>query len=288
MQAVSIKQKRMNEFWEKVIAFSKTITTEVGSKLLADFGNIQAIRKDDGSLVTEADRWADKTIRDAIASTFPDHGILSEETLHIFPENDWCWVIDPIDGTTNFTRGIPLWGISLGLLYRGTPVFGAVSVPQVGQFCHGYWYGDSGLTGPTGSYLNDRPIHTSTDSPSLNHLFNLCARSTEIAAKPFPCKLRMIGVASYNIFLVACGASLGGIEATPKIWDIAAVWAIVQGAGGTFVSLEPQPVFPLQAGQDYGSRPFPSLVASRAELIPVFRPLVRVIEEKVAAVLGSR
>ncbi|NES66034.1 MAG: hypothetical protein F6K24_12615 [Okeania sp. SIO2D1] len=125
--------------------------------------------------------------------------------------------------------------------------------------------------------LNDQPIHTSPDEPSLNHLFNLCARSTSVLQNPFPCKVRLIGVASYNCLLVACGASLGGIEATPKIWDIAAVWAIVKAAGGEFVHLEAEEVFPLQVGQDYGSRPFPCLTVSRKELVAVFKPLVEAI-----------
>ncbi|NEO26248.1 MAG: inositol monophosphatase [Kamptonema sp. SIO4C4] len=268
-------------FWERVLTFCQETTERVGQQLLKDFGTIQAVRKTDGSLVTEADQWSDEEIRAAIAQTFPDHGVLSEETEHIFPDNDWCWVIDPIDGTTNFTRGIPIWGISLGLLYQGTPVFGFVNFPQLRQQFYGYWYGDTGLTGPTGAYLNGQPIHTSPDDPSHNHLFNLCARSTDVMNKPFPCKIRMIGVASYNSVLVAAGASLGGVEATPKIWDIAAVWSIVQAAGGAFVCLEPKPVFPLTKGVNYGKRPFPSLVASREELVPVFRPLVQFIGDRV-------
>ncbi len=270
----------MQAFWDDILDFCRTTTAAIGRQLLKDFGTIAAARKADGSLVTQADRWSDQQIRSAIAARFPEHGVLTEETVHILPATDWCWVVDPIDGTTNFTRGIPIWGISLGLLYRGTPVFGAVDFPQLQQFFYGYWYGDSGLSGPTGAYCNDRSLHTSDDAPSQNHLFNLCARSTEVMTQPFPCKIRLLGVASYNVLLVASGAALGGVEATPKIWDIAAVWAILQAAGGCFVSLEAQPVFPLQVGQDYGDRPFPSLVASRASLIPQFRPLVQFIGDR--------
>ena len=271
-----------NSFWDDVLSFASQTSHRIGDELLGKFGKLQAVRKDDGSLVTEADKWSDAEIRQAIAETFPEHGVLSEETKHIFPANDWCWVIDPIDGTTNFTRGIPIWGISMGLLYKGTPVFGYVHFPVIRQSFHGYWYGDSGLTGPTGAYCNDEAIHTSPDEPSLNHIFNLCARSTDVAAQqPFPCKIRLMGVASYNILIVATGAALGGVEPTPKIWDIAAVWAIVQAAGGAIATLEPQAIFPLEVGKDYGSRPFPSLTASRSDLIPVFKPLVQFIGDRV-------
>jgi myo-inositol-1(or 4)-monophosphatase len=269
-------------FWTKVLHFSEETSHRIGEELSGKFGKLEAVRKDDGSLVTEADRWSDAEIRQAIAQTFPDHGVLSEETEHIFPEQDWCWVIDPIDGTTNFTRGIPIWGICMGLLYKGTPVFGYVHFPWIRQSFHGYWYGDSGLTGPTGAFCNGEPIQTSADEPSFNHIFNLCARSTAVAAQPdFPCKIRLMGVASYNMLIVAMGAALGGVEATPKIWDIAAVWSIVQAAGGAIQTLEPKPVFPLTVGKDYGDRPFPCLTASRAALIPVFQPFVQFIGDDI-------
>ena len=264
---------------KEVLDFCQDITQKVGSKLVADFGKLQAIKKDDGSLVTEADQWADAELRKAILANFPHHGVLTEETTHIFPENDWCWIVDPLDGTTNFTRGVPIWGISLGLLYRGTPVFGFVYLPQLQQAFHGYWYGESGLVGPTGAYLNNQPIHTSEDYPSKSHLFNLCARSIDVIKAPFPCKIRMIGVASYNILLVATGAALGGVEATPKIWDIAAAWVILQAAGGVFVSLS-EPIFPLTIGVNYGSHSFPCLAASQPSLVSVFHPKVAFIGHK--------
>ena len=267
----------MKDFWKQILIFCQQTTEDIGDRLVKDFGKIQAEQKEDGSLVTQADRWADCTLREAIETSFPDHGILTEETTHIFPDTDWCWIIDPIDGTTNFTRGLPIWGISLGLLYKGTPVFGFVYLPFLKQAFHGFWYGNSGLTGDTGAYLNNQPIHTTKDDPSKSHLFNLCARSLAILRNPFPCKVRMIGVASYNLLLVATGAAMGGVEASPKIWDIAAVWVIVQAAGGAFVAIDSKPMFPLKVGKDYGKASFPTLALSRAELVPTFKPLAKVV-----------
>ncbi len=268
----------MADFWADIRSFCENTTETIGSQLLKDFGQLSATHKSDGTLVTQGDKWADLQIRKAILYQFPDHGVLTEETAHVFPKNDWCWIIDPIDGTTNFTRGVPIWGISLGLVYKGIPVFGFVHLPTLRQSYYGYWYGKTGLTGPTGSYCNHAPIHVSLDNPSKSHLFNLCARSLAILQKPFPCKIRMIGVASYNILLVAGGAALGGVEATPKIWDIAAVWVILKGAGGSFIFLDDQEAqFPLKVGQNYKDQPFTCLAVSREELIPVFRPLVQCI-----------
>lgn len=260
------------EFWTDVLDFCQNVTQKVGTQLLADFGQVQASHKDDGSLVTQSDQWADETIAKAIANHFPTHGILSEEAQHIFPAHEWCWIIDPLDGTTNFTRGIPIWGISLGLLYKGTPVFGYVHFPPIGQSFHGFW--NAGFNAKNSSFVNNKSIHSSTESPSSNHFFNLCSRSTSIMQQPFPCKIRMLGVATYNFLTVATGAVLGSVEATPKIWDIAAAWVIVKAAGGVWIPLDDKAIFPLKVGDNYGKRSLPTLVASSPELLNLFKPLV--------------
>jgi len=261
--------------WTEILSFAEALTLRVGNQLLKDFGQATATEKSDGTLVTQSDQWADAELRHSIQAAFPEHGVLSEEVEHIFPDTDWCWIIDPIDGTTNFARGLPLWGISLGLLYQGTPVFGYVHFPPLRQSFHGYWQGDSDLNMPAGAFLNCHPIHSSMEQPSPNHFFNLCARSISVLQNPIPCKIRMLGVATYNLLTVAAGWSLGGVEATPKIWDIAAVWAIAQAAGAAWTPLEPDPLFPLNPGQDYSQRAYPTLVTNRAEMVLVFLPLVQ-------------
>lgn len=267
----------MNDFFEQVLNFANETTARIGKQLMQDFGQVQASQKADGSLVTQADKWADREIREAIAEAFPSHDVLSEEAEHTFYGAEWCWVIDPIDGTTNFTRGIPIWGISMGLLYQGTPVFGYVHFPPINQTFHAFWYNGGEKNG---AFLNNQPIHTSPDSPSHNHFFCLCARSTSVLQKPFPCKIRMLGVTTYNFVAVASGTTLGGVESTPKIWDIAAVWVILHAAGGVWVSLKDEAVFPLQEGEDYGDRSFPTLTVARPELVPVFQPLVQFLGNK--------
>ncbi|HEY9736785.1 MAG TPA: inositol monophosphatase family protein [Trichocoleus sp.] len=262
-------------FWSDILTSAQQITAQVGQRLLQDFGQVHANEKADGSLVTASDRWADEALRTALLTAFPDHGVLSEEVEHHFPDTDWCWIIDPIDGTTNFTRGIPLWAISLGLLYRGTPVFGYVYLPPLEQSFYGYWAGDSGLTLPSGAYLNGKPIHTSPAAPAKNQFFSLCARSTAVLAKPFPCKIRILGTAAYNLLTVAAGYTLGAVEATPKIWDIAAAWPILQAAGGCWVPLDRSEPFPLSVGADYGKRAYPTLAVSQAQWVDQFQPLVQ-------------
>ncbi len=268
------------EYWKKITAFAQSATDDVGAHLMTAFGKATAEQKADGSLVTQYDKWADAELRDRIAKTFPDHGVLTEEAEHIFPGTDWCWVIDPIDGTTNFTRGVPLWGISLGLLYKGTPVFGHVYIPPIAQHFYGFFSGSSGLDMPEGAFANNESLcigqNCPASSPSNTLLFSLCARSLKVLQNPFPCKIRMLGVATYNLLTVASGVSLGAVEATPKIWDIAAVWAITHAAGASWINLNGQAAFPLEVGKDYSTHPFPTLV-TRPSLVEKFEPLVKVI-----------
>ena len=270
IEHLNLPTAELMEFCDRILEVASTTAKRVGARLLLDFGRVQGLEKADGSLVTESDRWADAEIRSSITAAFPEHAILSEEAEHLFTDAQWTWVIDPLDGTTNFTRGIPLWGISIGLLYDGEPVFGYVYFPPINQAFHGYWAGNTGLDLPTGAYLNDRSIHVSKDAPGSNQFFSLCARSLQIWKPGFPCKIRMLGVATYNFLAVAAGTSLGGVEATPKIWDLAAVWAILHAAGGVWVSLRDEPTFPAIAGRDYSSYALPSLIVSRAELKDLF------------------
>ncbi|MGB3533352.1 MAG: inositol monophosphatase family protein [Microcoleaceae cyanobacterium] len=263
----------MDHFWKTVLNFTQTTTATIGDQLLKDFGSAIAHQKADGTLITQSDEWSDRYLRQQIRQTFPSHGILSEEGEHRLPVRDWCWIIDPIDGTTNFARGIPLWGICLALLYQGTPVFGYVHLPPLNQSFHGFWYGSSGLTGPTGAFLNQQPIFPTQQPPDHNQFIGLGSRCITMAPR-LPTKVRVMGMAAYNFLLVAWGSSVAGIEPSPKIWDIAAPWVIVQASGAVWHSLESQPIFPLKIQQDYGNRPYPTLVVNRPEWVSKFLPLI--------------
>jgi myo-inositol-1(or 4)-monophosphatase len=257
---------------EELQSWLQSLTDRVGHQLLQDFGTVSASEKDDGSLITRCDRWADDTLQTAIRQKFPDHGLLTEEGSQTFPNQDWVWVIDPIDGTTNFARGIPLWGISIALLYRGEPVFGMVRIPPLNQCFVGWIWGDA----PGIATLNGKPLRPSPDALTPNHLFSFCTRSIQALQHPslvnvhFPCKIRMLGVATYNLLCVGTGAVLGALEATPKVWDIAAVWVILKAAGVIWEHLGDRP-FPLQPGQDYLTRSYPCLLAASPSLASLFR-----------------
>ncbi len=259
-----------------ILPFIQELTKQVGDRLLADFEQVRvAIAKDDGSLVTKSDRWADNYIKAALEKEFPEYGILTEESNQTLGAQEWSWVVDPLDGTTNFARGIPIWGISLGLLHHGTPVFGYVAMPPLHQNIYG-WSDEHG----SAAFFNDTPIHLPKVSPDpnaiANYFFSACSRSLEkMGRSKFPFKLRILGVASYNILTVAIGSTIGAVEATPKIWDIAAVWVILKAIGAIWIPLETsQNIFPLEMGKDYCDRSFPTLVVSHRELLPMAQEIV--------------
>lgn len=261
----------------KILPFIQELTRQVGDRLMTDFAQSRvAIAKDDGSLVTKSDRWADAYIKAALEQKFPEYGILTEESNQTLGTEEWSWIVDPLDGTTNFARGIPIWGISIGLLHHGTPVFGYVSMPPLGQNIYGWSDAQE-----SAAFFNDLQIHLPEVSPDPqalgNYFFSACSRSLEkMGQSKFPFKLRMLGVASYNILTVAIGSTIGAVEATPKIWDIAAAWVILKALGATWIPLEAsQNIFPLAMGKDYSQRNFPTLVVSHPELLPVANAIVK-------------
>ncbi len=255
------------EFWQTVCQTCEQVSTVVAPRLLAWAGQSLTERKADGSLVTRADLWADQKICDLLQRVFPDHAYLTEEGNHIYEEEEWCWIIDPIDGTTNYSHGLPIWCIALSLLYQGTPVFGYIHVPPLGQTFHGFYHAPGHVNG---AFLNQQPIRVQVAEPNQHQFFSLCARSTDVLKRSFPCKIRMLGSASYNLLTVAAGYTLGAVERTPHVWDIAPAWPILQAAGVHWQWLNApqlgQKPFPLTAHEDISPLTFHTLVSANAHL----------------------
>ena len=110
----------------------------VSQRQIKDFGNISANSKADGSLITSCNLWSDKTIVDGLASIAPDEGVLSEEGNKAIPSSSQYWVVDPLDGTTNFAAGIPYWAISIARFTNGQPETALLDIPALKKknTCH--------------------------------------------------------------------------------------------------------------------------------------------------------
>jgi myo-inositol-1(or 4)-monophosphatase len=253
--------------------FAHALLDDVGAELCLRFGSIrQAEVKGDGTLVTQADLDADNAIAEAIGARFPDHDIVSEELDTVYEGAPWCWIVDPIDGTTNFARGVPVWGVSIALAHAGWPVLGIVDMPMLRVRYHavrgqGAWEGGAPMrvlaaTDPA----SGARLRLSDPAPLRNHLFAICSRTPYQFVVNVPLKLRLIGSAAYNFCLAASGTSLASLDSTPKVWDMAAGWLLVREAGGVVVQLEGDPMFPLVPGRDYRRIAHPQLSAPNMDL----------------------
>jgi myo-inositol-1(or 4)-monophosphatase len=269
----------------EALTFAQRLADQAAQRLQVAFGGLNGSLKGDGSLVTQADVDTDRWLSAAIRSRYPDHGILSEEQDTAFHGQAWCWVIDPIDGTTNYAHGFPVWGVLIGLLHHGQPVLGVANFPLLDERY-------SALRGH-GAWLNDSPIQTAAPDhdPQTGvlrlkpyHLFACCTRTLHQGRLDLPLKLRVPGTTGYNLALVAKGACVGSLDKVVHVWDVAALWPILLEAGGWLrASLPSGSPFPLQAGQDYGSLTFSVLAACcRAALIEFERQLGEAFNDQTA------
>src|SRR5580765_3749346 len=110
---------------------------EAGAIALRHFNAVEAHAKADRSVVTAADVEIEVFIRERIRGAYPGHGIIGEEQGQTPPGAEYLWAIDPIDGTSGFVQGLPVWGISVGLLHQGIPIRGCFHLRPLGEWYEG-------------------------------------------------------------------------------------------------------------------------------------------------------
>ena len=251
--------------------FAAQLARQAGGLLLDYFkpSGTHANLKSDRSVVTEADLAADRLIADAIRTAYPGDGLLSEELQTTLGKNTPAvWVIDPLDGTTNFSLGLPIWGVCIARLVEGQPNLAAVYFPVLEEL----YTAESSA----GAFRNGEPMQVKPPIPDQpTAFFSCCTRTHRKYAVDLRYKTRILGSASYTWCAVARGAAIIGFEATPKIWDIAAGWLLVseaQGMIGTFDGSQP---FPLIPGFDYRAQDFPTVAAATPELAAKAREQIK-------------
>jgi myo-inositol-1(or 4)-monophosphatase len=239
----------------------------VAERQRVDFGHMVSDVKADGSLITACDRWSDATLAEGLAALYPDEGVLSEEGRKLVPATSSYWVVDPLDGTTNFAAGIPYWAISLARFEHGLPVLAVLEVPSLRQRIVAFR--------GAGAWRNGKPLSPPSLQDHPAGCASLCSRSIGVLQKlperRFPGKIRLLGVASLNLVSVAMGQTVAALEATPKIWDLAAAWLVLTELGCPVRWLAAAPVgFP--PGTDLGAVDFPVLAADCEETLMRFMP----------------
>lgn len=190
--------------------------------------------KGDASPVTEADRAAERAIRDLLAEHLPTHGVIGEEYGNEREDAEWVWVLDPIDGTRAFVTGRPLFGTLVGLLHRGVPVLGIIDQPVTGE----RWVGVAGqkttLRSPIGGTAGCRPC-AALDQAELSctspDMFD-AATAPRFAAVKAAARRTTWGGDCIAYGLLAIGLVDVVVDNTMKPWDWAALVPVIEGAGG--------------------------------------------------------
>jgi myo-inositol-1(or 4)-monophosphatase len=235
---------------------------ELGPGLLAAAGAVDVTVKDDGTPVTEVDRATDLRLVEGLTAALPGHGAVSEETDQVVPGTDWTWVLDPIDGTSNFIAGLPFWCVSVALCREGSPVLGVIDAPALGVRAVAI-VGAGAHAG--GRRLRVGPGIDPTDRRAA-HVPGLYSggAARRLAAAGARLNARLMGSTALDLLMVAQGRAPLAVTLAPHAWDIAAGALLVLEAGGACAGFGSTPLLPLVPGTDLTHRIDPTVAAADA------------------------
>jgi myo-inositol-1(or 4)-monophosphatase len=211
---------------------------EAGEILLAHFGSVKHVkRKSQGNLVTNADILSEKYIIDFLKREYPDFRILSEESHSSTPIKGYTWVVDPLDGTNNYTFGIPFFCVNIALVRDEDILLGVTYDPVRGELFH--------VETGKGAYLNESPIRVTTISSLQESLVGLDLGYSHDRGRQMldtvnriwgqvHC-VRLMGSSSLGLAYVACGRVSLYFHRYLFPWDIASGLLLVREAGGEVV-----------------------------------------------------
>lgn len=236
---------------DDALSLLRELCDDLRPNLLDRTGDTSSHMKRDGTPVTDSDVEVNERIVTAVEKRFPTHTVLSEELDTSYDGAEWAWIVDPIDGTSNFTTGVPYWCISAALARHGQPILGFVDAPPLGARFEAV-RGD-------GATRNGRPIQVrdevDVDDPANRHVPLLLTTVTARRARPrVRLNPRVLGSAALDLCLVAQGVGAAALSMRPKVWDHAAGALIVEEAGGAYVTIEGEPLLPLRSGLEYEGR----------------------------------
>jgi histidinol-phosphatase len=196
--------------------------------------------KPDLTPVSEADQAVERAIRDVLAE-YPDHAIVGEEYADHAPVDAlYRWIIDPIDGTKSYVRGVPIWATLIGLEFEGQLTVGVASAPALGM----RWWAGSGLgavrngeeiTTSAVSSLDDAQISFAWDTAERYHADGVGPRLLDLSHRCW----RTRGIGDFwQHLLVAEGAFDIAVDPVVSLWDVAALVPIIEESGGRWSTIE--------------------------------------------------
>lgn len=238
-------------------------------------GKIGFERKSDDSPVTEADRRIQRMIQSAIIEKFPGHGFLGEETLDGDDQHDatgtsdYCWVVDPLDGTRNFTHSFPLYATAIALMHHDRPVVGVIHEHVSGWHC-------SAIAG-SGVLCNGAPAQIARDSVSSDTLIAVPSGRDQpilpVMKTWLDCHvLRNVGSTAMHMAYLAAGAVDAVLCYECKLWDVAAGVLMISETGAVCTNLKGAPLS-LPHPNNYNGEDFPFFAATPEAFHTLFSQL---------------
>lgn len=216
-----------------------TLAKQAGTlQLSAQQQNLTVITKEDHSPVTDVDRACETMIRTELLATFPEDGFLGEESGSAFGTSGRCWIVDPLDGTRPFIRGIPTFSTLIALEIEHTPVLGVIHLPALQLTC---W-----ATKGSGAFLNGEPIQVSS-TMDLSHAMGSALGMIEHPSPTIRQQIiALMGnldytygfMDAYSYVLLASGKLDLCVNVLDKPWDCAAAACIITEAGGQFSDID--------------------------------------------------
>ncbi|MEM9717341.1 MAG: inositol monophosphatase family protein [Pseudomonadota bacterium] len=222
------------------------VARKAGRGLLKDFGeveNLQVSAKGPGDFVSRADKFAEQLIKEDLLEARPTYGFLGEEDGEIEGKDPTRrWIVDPLDGTTNFLHGLPHWAVSIALEHKGQIVAGVIYDPVKDEM----FYAEKG----GGAFVNDARLRVSGRHRLAEAVFatglpfsgrpDLPETLQELARLLPACSgVRRFGSAALDLAYVAAGRYDGYWERGLNAWDLAAGVVIVREAGGLIEAFDP-------------------------------------------------
>lgn len=231
----------------ELLSTAIALAQEAGRSLLETFGTSQVVEQkgDFSNVVTAADARSEALIVRGIRKAYPDHSIIAEETGCDLRESPFTWVVDPLDGTSNYAAGLPWFGVLISVLKNGVPVVGVMYLPATGDL----YTAEAGA----GAFRNGKPIAVTGEQRLENVLWaygmdgggsdEQAVRNTLLLAKLLG---RVRNIRATNSLVdpafTADGRLGGMLNQSTRLWDIAAPMLIVQEAGGLYTDLAGQPL----------------------------------------------
>jgi histidinol phosphatase-like enzyme (inositol monophosphatase family) len=217
--------------------FAAELAWQAGKLTLRYFQtDIATELKADDSPVTIADRQTERLMRELIAARYPNHSILGEEEGETRAGATFRWVLDPIDGTKTFVRGVPFYAVLVGLEREGEPVVGAINIPATGELLH--------AARGAGCSYNGRRARVSSVA-ALRDALLVCSDAENMAPQGRGAAYRRMVAATklqrtwgdaYGYVLVATGRAEVMLDPIANPWDVSALLPVVTESGGTLTN----------------------------------------------------